>query len=268
MHDVQKTHTDPVQIMTSTVQISCIPFSLMTFLLCMIYYCCLFLCVKALWQCRAGGDRTAETQQTNQTICCTPDVGCNTHCSCLSSEREKKSNVIVSNYSVISVDADFYENNLWKLLSVTFLPFIVQVQLKLLILFEFSHWVNSLALSALQMWLCLTLTRRVSSCTWHHSSRCFLKPFPWRPSRKWRCCPGRSRASPLPGWWQRNTIKSRLSSATPNRWDTHTHTVHTVRCIDNVWVLPVNTVCWQQCCCYYGCHLTLLWLIILVYTEK
>lgn len=85
-------------------------------------------------------------------------------------------------------------------------------------------WVlkETLFLSAPQMWRCLTLTRRVSSCTWRHSSRCFPKAFPWKPSRRWRRCRGRPRPA-SPGWRQRSTTKSRPSSASPNRWDAQTH---------------------------------------------
>lgn len=79
--------------------------------------------------------------------------------------------------------------------------------------------------SAPQMWRCLTLTRRVSSCTWRHSSRCFPKAFPWKPSRRWRRCHGRQPRPASPGWRQRSTTRSRRSSASPSRLDTQTHVV-------------------------------------------
>ena len=81
--------------------------------------------------------------------------------------------------------------------------------------------------SAPQMWPCLTLTRRASSCTWRRSSRCSPRALPWRPSRRWRRCRGPPQPA-SPGWRQRSTTRSRPSSASPSRLDTHTHTrIHT-----------------------------------------
>lgn len=70
--------------------------------------------------------------------------------------------------------------------------------------------------SAPQIWRCLTLTRRVSSCMWRHSSACFPKVSPWKPSRRWRRC----REQPQPasaGWRQRSITRFRPSSASPSR---------------------------------------------------
>lgn len=73
--------------------------------------------------------------------------------------------------------------------------------------------------SAPQIWRFLTLTRRVSSCMWHHSSACFPKVSPWKPSRRWRRCRGQPQPASA-GWPQRSIMRFRPSSASPSRLGT------------------------------------------------
>lgn len=73
--------------------------------------------------------------------------------------------------------------------------------------------------SAPQIWRCLTPTRRVSSCMWRHSSGCFPKASPWRPSRRWRRCPGQPRLMST-GWRQRSIMRFRPSNASLSRLGT------------------------------------------------
>lgn len=112
-------------------------------------------------------------------------------------------------------------------------------------------------LSALQTWPFLTLTKRASSCTWRHYSRCFPKVFPWKPSRRWRPCQRRPQPA-SPGWRPRNTMRSRPSSASLSRLDArHFYAFVMWHCYGSLFLVLLDHLNFQtcslfahKCCCF------------------
>lgn len=111
--------------------------------------------------------------------------------------------------------------------------------------------------SALQTWPFLTLTKRASSCTWRHYSRCFPKVFPWKPSRRWRPCQ-RWPQPASPGWRPRSTLRSRPSSASLSRLDAqHFYTFVMWHCYGSLFLVFLDHLNFQtcsrfvhKCCCF------------------